>query len=351
MKPTRQIQVVVVSLAVAPVLGGLLLWSEGSLTSSEAAWEALENAVITLMGEYPDKPSTVAGRIVQLLLLIFGTFIFGAIVGKISSIFVTRALVQKIAMKSFRDHIILCNWNDKAPAIVRQLLEANQKEPRDIVVISASEVPNRDDFETENRVHFIQADPSHHGTLEQFQATQAKAVILLADEASQSPDEKNALIALAVKHLEQDPTLRKDIHVIGELVNLDRRRHLQEAGVDEVIAARDYSSGIIAQSAVFKNMSVVYQQLLTYSDDSNEFYFIEPGRYPSSFQGKTFAELSRLVSEYGQQQRDNPLLLIGVRRSDGEILLNPRPYDFDYLTQDDALIVMAFHPTLQIKTT
>jgi voltage-gated potassium channel len=350
MKLTRQIKVLLVSLAAAPVLGGLLLWSEGALTSREAAWEALENAVIALMGEYPDKPSTVAGRIVQLLLLIFGTFIFGAIVGKISSIFVTRALVQKIAMTSFRNHIILCNWNNKATAIVRQLLEANQEEPRDIVVISASEIPNREDFETEDRVYFIQADPTHHAALEQLQATQAKAVILLADEGSESPDEKNALIALAVKHLEQDPSLRKDIHVIGELVNLDRRRHLQEAGVDEVIAACDYSSGIIAQSAVFKNMSAVYQQLLTYSDDSNEFYFIEPGRYPSSFWGKTFIELSHLVSQCGRQQQDNPLLLIGVRRRNGEILLNPRSYDFDVLTQDDALIVMAFHPTSRINS-
>jgi voltage-gated potassium channel len=287
--------------------------------------------------------------VVQLLLLIFGTFSFGAIVGKISSIFVTRALTQKIAMTSFRDHIILCNWNDKATAIVHQLLEANQQQPRDIVVISASEIPNRDDFEAENRVHFIQADPTHHATLEQLQATQARAVILLADEESEGPDEKNALIALAIKHLEQDPGRQKDIHVIGELVNLDRRRHLQEAGVDEVIAARDYSSGIIAQSAVFKNMSVVYQQLLTYSDDSNEFYFVEPGHYPSSFQGKTFTELSHLVSEFGPHQPDNPLLLIGIRRRNDEILLNPRPRDFDYLTQDDALIVMAFLPIEQIK--
>lgn len=320
-----------------------LLLSEGAFTSGRAAWEILEDALITLMGEYPDKPQSIPGRVIQLLLLIFGTFAFGAIVGRISSFFVTRALRQEEAVKHFSSHIIICNWNEKAPAIVHQLLEANKGHPRDIVVISASAIEERSGLEDREEVHFIQADPTHHATLETLQAAQAKAVILLADEDSEGPDEKNALIALAIKHLEQIPGHQKDIHVVGELVKLDRRRHLKEAGVDELISARDYSSGIIAQSAVFKNMSVVYQQLLTYSDDSNEFYFIAPGRYPEHLQGMTFAELSRWISEYSAAHADNPLLLIGIKLGNGEILLNPKQSQFERLAAEDSLIVMAFH--------
>jgi hypothetical protein len=57
---------------------GLLLWSEEALTNREVAWETLTNAIITLMGEYPDKPRSFLGQILQLLLLIFGTFVFRA---------------------------------------------------------------------------------------------------------------------------------------------------------------------------------------------------------------------------------------------------------------------------------
>lgn len=341
---------IVASVLVILLLGliTLLLWSEGTFASRDAVWDSLENAIITLMGEYPDKPKTIVGRVVQLLLLIFGTFAFGAIVGKISSFFVARALQQENAMKQFSDHIIVCNWNEKAPAILGQLLEANQEHPRDIVVISASIVEDQSDFEEQNHVHFIQADPTHHDTLARFQAPQAKSVILLADEASEGPDEKNALIALAVKHLEESPDRQKDIHVIGELVNLDRHRHLKEAGVDEVISARDYTAGIIAQSAVFKNMSVVYQQLLTYSDGSNEFYFIEPGCYPTHLQGKSFPELGEWVSEYSESHADNPVLLLGVKRGNGEMLLNPSKSQFERLAGDDSLIVMAFRQIQQL---
>jgi|GEM_PF-1738729 len=320
----------------------LLLWSEGAWVSGKKTWTVLENALITLMGEYPDKPHTFTGQILQLLLLVFGTFAFGAIVGKVASVFVTQALAQEKWVKAFRDHIIICNWNEKAPAIVHQLLATNQKHPRDIVVISAAAIEAPLDFETNPHVHFIQADPTHHATLEALQAAQAKAVILLADRGTEGPDAKNALIALAIKHLEQTPRQIKDIHVISELVDLSRRRHLKEAGVDEVISSQDYSSGIIAQSAMFRNMSVVYQQLLNYTHDSNEFYFITPGQYPAIFEGKTFMELSHWLSNYNAVHVDNPLLLLGIKRANGEILLNPKQSQFERLAADDTLIVMAF---------
>ena len=320
---------------------GLLLWQEGG-SSGNSPWEVLENIIITLMGEYPDKPRSPLGRVLQLLLLASGTFILGAISGKISSIFVTRALLPETTLSLFKDHVILCNWNDKAAGIVDQLLEANKADPIDIVVVAAAIIDQRRDFADQHHIHFIQDDPTHHDTLERLQASQAKAIILLADEATESPDDKNALIALAIKHLEHIPGRQKDIHVIAELVNQRRRRHLQEAGVDEVVSAHDYSAGIMAQSAMFKNMSVVYQQLLTYSDSSNEFYFIDPGRYPMTLWGKTFAELNHWISDYSANQPDNPLLLLGVRRGSGEIFLNPKPEQFHRLATDDALVVMAF---------
>jgi voltage-gated potassium channel len=332
-----------IALGILAVIVSLLLWSEGVLSPDRDVWDVLENSIITLMGEYPDKPKTVTGRVLQLLLLVFGTCVFGAVIGKVSSWFVTRALSQEEKMKPFTDHFIVCNWNSKAIGIIHQLLEATKTQPADIVIVSASVVPDRSELERYGNIYFIQADPTHHATLESLQALQAKSVILLADEDTEGPDEKNALIALAIKHLEQTPGQQKDIHVIAELVKLDRRRHLQEAGADEVVSARDYSSGIIAQTAMFRNMSVVYQQLLTYSDDSNEFYFIMPGKYPTSLYGKTFPELSHWISDYNASHAEQPLILVGIKRGNGEILLNPKRHSFQQLEPEDALIVMAFN--------
>lgn len=336
---------------IALVLGliVLLAFLEGAFSGLGSLLAVLEGAIITLMGEYPDPASTVGGRLVQLLLLISGTLVLGTIVGKISSLFVTHALHRDVSMKKFNNHIIICNWNNKAPCVIRQLAESAGDQPRDIVVVSTSEISEQDEFEDWESVHFVREDPSHHAVLSSLNATRAKAVILLADPESPGPDEKNALIALAVKHLEEAPDKDVDIHVVSELIHPDRRRHLREAGVDEVVMFQDYSSGILAQSALFHNMSVVYQRLLTYSDDSNEIYFIEPGNYPASFVGKDFTALCKAVKESDTASDDNPLLLLGVKRSNGEILLNPQKTRFQALAEGDALIVMAFRPIARIK--
>ncbi len=87
---------------------------------------------------------------------------------------------------------------------------------------------------------------------------------------------------------------------------------------------------------------MVYQQLLTYSEDTNEFHFLSPGQYPDHYQGKPFPELSRLISDYSATHPQNPLLLEGTKRASGQILLNPKPVNFPALGPGDALIIMAF---------
>lgn len=91
------------------IVVGVLGWQEGELGSRGAFFGLVENALIALMGEYPDKPVTVTGRVMQLLLFLSGTVVLGAIVGKISSVFVTRALGKEKVLKEYHDHVIICN--------------------------------------------------------------------------------------------------------------------------------------------------------------------------------------------------------------------------------------------------
>ncbi|MEA1911183.1 MAG: NAD-binding protein, partial [Spirochaetota bacterium] len=194
--------------------------------------------------------------------------------------------------------------------------------------------------------HFIHADPSQHTTLENIQAHKAKSVILLTDPESADSDAKNALIALAIKHLETEKKV--DVYIISELENLDKKRHLMEAGVDEVICNLDFNIGIIAQSALFKNMSQVYQQLLSYSNETNEIYFIPPGKYPAEFIGKDFPALAIMINEKRVNFDDNPLILLGIKQGE-DILLNPSKANFSGLHLDDSLIIMAFQYISEIR--
>jgi voltage-gated potassium channel len=65
------------------------------------------------------------------------------------------------------------------------------------------------------------------------------------------------------------------------------------AGVDEIICASDFQYGIIAQCGIlgrYGKLSEVYQQLLTYTDNTNELYIIPPEKVPPALFGKTFGD-------------------------------------------------------------
>ncbi len=139
--------------------------------------------------------------------------------------------------------------------------------------------------------------------------------------------------------------MQKDIRVIAEVVNPDKEKHIRQAEADETVCHKQYIAGIIAQSAFFEEMSNVYRRLLSYSDDTNEIYYI--ANYPSDFIGKPFVEL---VDSVARSVRDSglPVLLIGVKRKDGEILLNPKNDSFSGLEPDDELVVMAYEKIEEI---
>ena len=347
-KKLRLIHIVILTLAViALFLGGVFLvyLNEKSAKPEITYFDELESSVIVVMGEYPEKPRSVSVRIFQLVLLAFGVLLFGTVVGKISAIFVTHALKKGLKMKKFQDHIIICNWNSNAESVIRQLVDSNIDKNLQVVVIASESIENENLFEEFDNLHIVQRDPTQHQTLLELNAHKARSMILLADMKSENPDDKNALIALAVKHLEEDKKI--DVHVVAELIKMERKRHLMEAGVDEVVCSVGFTSGIIAQSALFKNMSEVYQRLLSYSDDTNEIYFIPAGKYPAEFLGQDFIALSRMINERRLEWQENPVLLLGIKHKE-QILLNPRQENFSALGKDDSLIVMALNNIAEI---
>jgi hypothetical protein len=122
-------------------------------------------------------------------------------------------------------------------------------------------------------------------------------------------------------------------------MNHHKIQHLLDAGVDEWVCSSDYGLGIIAQCALYGKLSDVYQQLLTYSKETNEIYMVQPGKYTKSLIGKDFKELSEMIA--GSRNPENPAVLLGAKRGE-RVILNPKKSEFDVLQEGDALIVMAF---------
>ena len=304
----------------------------------QTLFDSFTTVLVFFLGEYGDTPATMPAKILSIVLFVLGIGVVAAIIGKFASLFVE--LKREVKMpKELEQHIVMCNWSSRGDRIIREIHSPLASPQTEIVIISDSEVNEaelRQQAEYE-KVFFVRSDPTLHGVLKRARAHLAKSVIILADPEHSDPDAKTALIALAITKLERE--LPQKPRIIAEVMNHHKIQHLLDAGVDEWVCSADYGLGIIAQSALFGKLSEVYQQLLTYSKETNEIYLVRSDKYPQEFVGKTFAELAEAFNS--KRVSHDPIILLGIKRND-QIILNPRAQQFDRLKEDDSLIVMSF---------
>jgi voltage-gated potassium channel len=303
-------------------------------------FEAIRIVLVFFLGEYGETPSTSIGKIISVVLFIAGIAIVATLIGKIASVFVGLRLEVKMP-KGIENHIIMCNWNDRGDRIIKEIHAPMAAPETEIIVITEQSIDENElrISAAYEKVFFIHSDPTMHEVLKKARAHLAQSVIILADTESSDPDAKSALIALAITKLEKE--LPKKPHIVAEVMNHHKIQHLLDAGVDEWVCATDYGLGIIAQCALYGKLSEVYQQLLTYSRDTNEIYLVDNDHYPETCIGKNFEELTSMIN--CTRKGRNPTILIGVKR-DEQVILNPKKEEFDVLKVDDSLIVLAFDP-------
>ncbi len=306
----------------------------------ESLWSVL---VYIISGFEGRAPVTTAGRVLSLMVFVFALCLFGGLVGKVASLFILRE--KKAMPNDVAKHIVICNWNSRGDAVVRELHHPEAAADAEIVVLSTRQVdesPLREHPEYE-RVYFVRGDPTMHAVLRAARAHLSRSIIILADEDCSDPDGNSVMVALALSKICGGS--RKP-HLVVEALDHRRTPHLRDAGADEVICAASFGIGLLAQCALYAKLSEVYDGLLTYSAETNEIYVVPSGDYPEGFVGKPFQELAAIFSS--KRDPSNPSILIGLQR-DSDVMLNPRPQvgasgraQELTLCADDGLIVLAY---------
>ena len=295
--------------------------------------------------------SSFLGRLILLLLFIIGTVFVVAIIGKIASVFVNLKMGEKKPEK-LKDHIVICNWSERGDLIIKEIHSKLAAPETEIIVITEKRI-NEQELRSNpayEKVYLLRKEPTSPEVLEEARAHLAKSVIILADRESKDPDAKAALISLAITKLKKDskekavsqkkPDSQKKPHIIAEVTSHQKIQHLKDAGVTEWICCTDYGLGIIAQCALKAELSKVYEELLKYSEKTNEIYLVTRDQYPDSFKGMHFKEVLGIMNDGKDSQ--NPAILLGVKRGD-DVIINPKGEKFE-IEEGDSLIVMAYKP-------
>ena len=183
-----------------------------------------------------------------------------------------------------REHYVICNWNSKIIDIVEQL---HHDVLEDTVIVIVTTQPVQPSMlptgSTENGalrdVVFYPGDPTRRETLENVNCSEARAVIVLADETlGVQADARNLLTLFALSELK--PEGERPPHFVIEILDVANYSKFQQFEEDEqhdieIIRAESLRTRILAQAARTPGLVSLYHDLLTYSKESNEIYSVD----------------------------------------------------------------------------
>jgi Trk K+ transport system NAD-binding subunit len=232
-------------------------------------------------------------------------------------------------------HIVVFNWNNKGPGILKALLKA-EAQKREIVVIT-----DNPKFccppEAKDLIREIRVDTGSEESFTQGRVAYANSIIILGDGCAEpdSADANNLLLVLALKKMLRE-SHAVQVPIIVEMSD-PRKAKLSEyltvpnEAPVEVISAQHLAGELIVQAAVNPGLTRIYEDLLTFGSGTNEVYrWIVRG----SLVGKSIVEMYERCTALRIQGVD--LLPIAIER-DGVLHLNPSSKECGAIQCNDVL--------------
>jgi len=294
-------------------------------------------------------PRTPSGKFVATILLFASAGMVSSIAGKLASVFIE--IKHHPMPKDLKNHIVVCHWNSLGEAVVGQIHDPEAAPDIDVAVLADIEIDEkhiRGEHEKDSifeKVFFARGDPQFLKSLETVRVERARSVVILAKAEAPDPDAHSALTVLAIVRYcdEKGVPPEKRPHIVVESIDHRKIDHLKAAGADEVVCSEHFSVGVLAQSALTSEISDVYYRLLRFSEDTNEIYGIPAADLPKDFVGLSFGEVAEKFARC-RAGDDNPAIPLGMRKENGEVILNPRVgAPGSTLEKDDLLLVVAWN--------
>jgi ion channel POLLUX/CASTOR len=302
--------IIVIAAAVMAIFGLSGINGGEELGFAEAFWQAMLRIVDA--GTFAADSGWVT-RILGLLITLSGIFLAGSLIGLIASAVDQRIeLLRKgRSVVLEQDHTLILGWSERVPAIVRELVIANESRKRAAVVVLAGEDKTTmedtlrgaiDDFRT-TRLVCRSGDTSTPTDLELVNVKGARSIVIAGGS-----DPVVVKTLLAVRAVDPDG---EGGHVVAELTNPEVGTSVRSVFGPRVVIVNSDSivAELTAQACRQRGLSQVFHELLDF--DGDEIYFA------------SFAELAGTTYADAQLAFEHSCLM--GRLVDGVVELNPAP--------------------------
>ena len=310
-----------VTMVIVLCSGYLIAFFEPDLSFASGIWRSI--VTLTTVGYGDISPSTPEGRILAVLIMFFGIGLLGILSASLASMLISMRIRENKGMGTSKvsNHIILCEWNHRAKAVLEELRSDPQTENLPIVLIADIEEKPVDDPGLVFVSGVVNEESLNKANLEK-----ASTIVILGDDGVEATarDAKVVLTTLTVE------SINPQVYSVVELVDKANEQHCQRANADEIIVGSELNSHLIASAASDHGISRIIFELLS-SRYGNEIYSMP---VPEQMIGSNFLEV------FTTMKTENNTTVIGIQKGrGGDFISNP---DGDYLVcREDYLLVIS----------
>ncbi|MBC6399881.1 MAG: potassium channel protein [Ekhidna sp.] len=307
LKKNASLRIVLIILGVVSVYS-LLVWilvqveqdsSQSNLTNySNAIWYSL--ATLTTVGYGDLFPGTIYGRIIGYILMLTSIFIFGLLIGQLTTLMTTIRENKKHGYSgtNFSNHAVIIGWNEFGWHVVDQLVGVGRK----VAIITNK----KDDVE------LIQEKYHHKGVF-----------VLFCDYNNYELIKKSNLENAMIAFINMDDDTEKLVYVLNlkkifpntefvvTLENGDLKNTFLSAGVSNTISTKEISSKLLASYMFEPDVANYSESILSYAKSDSDYDIKQLLIIPNNpYNGKAYQEVF-----FDLKKRYNSIL-IGITKRD-----------------------------------
>lgn len=299
----------------------------GFETMEGAIWWALHSIIAA--EPVGGAPTTFAGRVVSIALMLSGMALFAVFTGIVSATMTDRLggreEVFEMDLDELESHIVICGWNDGVPPLLAEIGADPGLNAHPVVLVNPlSELPRDLPIPAELLYH-VKGDHTRLEILRHAGVERAsRAVVVIDSVRGGSAHDRDARSVLAALTIEK---LHRGIFCAVELMDPTNESHLRVAGVEAVVMRNDLSGRMLATACRHPDLVDVIMELV------------------SLHRGKTLlrqrgpAESTPFGVLIDRLKTESDGLVIGVEKAGQRAVLNPaRELVVD---PDDILIVIS----------
>jgi voltage-gated potassium channel len=256
------------------------------------------------------------GWVVGWFFSLFGVAIIGTLTGALVALVIDFLLKegQGLGASGYRDHIVVCGWNQTARDLIDEL-KGDEYASKVVVVAEIDKNPAGDG------VYFVRGDSTDAEALERAGIRDAKAALIFPATATNDADMHSILTIMAIESIA--PLVR----TVAEVNNPRHVEHFRRARADEVLVTSRLASRLLARSALYPGLTGLVTDIVS-GGDGSELYRVT---LPDAYLGLTIDDVSRAL------RADHRATLLAITRGD-QTYTNP-PRDFVLQPDDDALVL------------